>query len=216
MTLTAKEGYVFTSNTTLAVNGAVYDYDSSISDDGKTMTVIVWASAKHDHTLSYVTDSDYHWQKCSSCSYTTEKEAHVWGTGVSVDSNTMKYTCSVCEKEITVDTVEKIDDLCGYPEWPQVGDSVGDYGPASVIIGENSYGMATVTAVEWYEGESATGIPLTASDTFRADTNYTAKVTFTAADGCVFDSSEGKNDTLLPTNSIYGVTPTGILLQVQP
>ena len=210
VTLTAKEGYVFTSNTTLAVNGAVYDYNSSISDDGKTMTVLVWASAKHDHMLSYVTDSDYHWQKCSSCSYTTEaeKEAHVWGTGVPGDSNTMKYTCTVCHKEITVDTVNKITNLSGYPEWPQVGDSVKDYGPASVTIGQNSYGLATVTAVEWYEGESATGTPLTFSDTFKADTNYTAKVTFTAADGCAFDSSEGENDTLLPTNSIYGVTPT--------
>ena len=206
VTLTAEEGYVFTSGTALMVNGAVYDYDSSISDDGKTMTVIVWASAKHDHTLSYVTDSDYHWQKCASCSYTTEKEAHKWDAGVPGENNTMKYTCTVCHKEITVDTVSKITNLRGYPEWPQVGDSVGDYGTGSVIIGESDYGKATVTAVEWYEGESATGTPLTASHTFKADTNYTAKVTFTAADGCAFEPS--KNDTLLPTNSIYGVTPT--------
>ena len=208
VTLTANDGYVFDSNTDLTVDGnALSQYTSkSISTDGKTMTVKIVMSAKHYHTRVWDSDGTYHWRKCSSCSYTEEKEKHTWDTGTDIGGNKIKYFCTTCGKEITVSTVSTISDIRGSPTWPHVGDLVSDFGIDSVIIGSDSYVTATVTGVEWYEGNQATGTPFAKNAKFKADKNYTLKVTFKAADGYSFNTE--KNGRLLPANSIMGTNPT--------
>ncbi len=56
----------------------------------------------HEFGEVWYDDEEYHWQSCtdSACLETTEKQPHTWDEGVELDDGTLKYTCSVCDKEL--------------------------------------------------------------------------------------------------------------------
>lgn len=114
----AKEGYCFTTDTKLKINGKYYDYDTSDYDpmlqypNGGYATMWVdtnltitptTSSHTHSYGTDWKSDADNHWHECS-CGSIADKAAHDMETKNAKDA-------TATEKGYTGDKVCKV---CGY------------------------------------------------------------------------------------------------------
>ena len=98
------------------------------------------------HDLAYKHDADGHWQECSKCDYTTEREAHHFGEW----TVTAKATAAVAgEKQRTCDA-------CGYTVVEKIAATGNQNGNS--VSGDNGNGAAGANdAVDGQIGLAATG-----------------------------------------------------------
>ena len=131
----AAEGYCFTSDTKLKINGKYYDYDTTDYDPmlqypnggyatmwvdtGLTMTPSA-SSHTHSYGADWKSDADNHWHECS-CGSIADKAAHDMETKNAKDA-------TVTEKGYTGDKVCKV---CGYTVKGEEIPAVGTTKPAN-------------------------------------------------------------------------------------
>lgn len=97
ITLTAKDGYAFNTNTQVKLNGDYLSTGSGINNGGAGMTIYVNVPVRHEHnfgTWQIAGTGNVHFRKCS-CGVQEEKP-HEWKYLEGQD----KYKCTVCGYEI--------------------------------------------------------------------------------------------------------------------
>jgi hypothetical protein len=57
-------------------------------------------SHEHDYGDIWYSDNDCHWQSCVECTEATPTEDHVWDEGEELEDGRIRYTCSICTKEL--------------------------------------------------------------------------------------------------------------------
>ena len=175
ITLTAKDGYAFNTNTKVKLNGDYLSTGSGIDNGGKGMIVYVNVPVRHEHTYGawqIAGNGNVHFRKCS-CGVQEEKP-HEWKYLEGQD----KYKCTVCGYEIDGEK-ERITYVYASPRSPIAGEHPGDYTPAEWIkIGGANY---TVKSIAW---KNTDGSNVT---TFESGKIYKGTVTFKADTGFAFD-----------------------------
>ncbi len=56
----------------------------------------------HNYGDAWYSDDDSHWQSCADCAETTPVEPHEWDEGEELEDGSIRYTCTVCAKEVTL------------------------------------------------------------------------------------------------------------------
>ena len=175
ITLTAKDGYAFNTNTQVKLNGDYLSTGSGIVNGGAGMTIYVNVPVRHEHnfgTWQIAGTGNVHVRKCS-CGVQEEKP-HEWKYLEGQD----KYKCTVCGYEIDGEK-ERITYVYASPRSPIAGEHPGDYTPAEwVKIGGANY---TVESIVWKNMDD------TDVTTFESGKIYTGTVTFKADEGFAFD-----------------------------
>ena len=175
ITLTAKDGYAFNTNTQVKLNGDYLSTGSGINNGGAGMTIYVNVPVRHEHnfgTWQIAGNGNVHFRKCS-CGVQEEKP-HEWKYLEGQD----KYKCTVCGYEIDGEK-ERITYVYASPRSPIAGEHPGDYTPAEWIkIGGANY---KVESIVW---KNEDGSDVT---TFEAGKIYKGTVTFKADTGFAFD-----------------------------
>ncbi len=100
--LEAADGWKFDEDTeviTLNTEATVKPYYTSLSADGKYMTIYLSAQATHNvHRFEEKYDDDYHWEACIGCSLVRNKSPHSLRKLGSVASDgKAEYECSACK-----------------------------------------------------------------------------------------------------------------------
>ena len=174
ITLTAKDGYAFNTNTQVKLNGDYLSTGSGINNGGAGMTIYVNVPVRHEHnfgTWQIAGTGNVHFRNCSCLAQ--EKEPHTWKYDESLD----KYKCTKCGHTIDGEK-NRITYVVGYPRSPIAGEHPGDYTPAEwVKIGGANY---KVESIVW---KNTDGSNVT---TFESGKIYTGTVTFKADEGFVF------------------------------
>ena len=174
ITLTAKDGYAFNTNTQVKLNGDYLSTGSGINNGGAGMTIYVNVLVRHEHnfgTWQIAGTGNVHFRKCS-CGVQEEKP-HEWKYLEGQD----KYKCTVCGYEIDGEK-ERITYVYASPRSPIAGEHPGDYTPAEwVKIGGANY---KVESIVWKNMDD------TDVTTFEAGKIYKGTVTFKADTGFVF------------------------------
>ena len=175
ITLTAKDGYAFNTNTQVKLNGDYLSTGSGINNGGAGMTIYVNVPVRHEHnfgTWQIAGTGNVHFRKCS-CGVQEEKP-HEWKYLEGQD----KYKCTVCGYEIDGEK-ERITYVYASPRSPIAGEHPGDYTTAEwVKIGGANY---KVESIVW---KNEDGSDVT---TFEAGKIYKGTVTFKADTGFAFD-----------------------------
>lgn len=175
ITLTAKDGYAFNTNTQVKLNGDYLSTGSGINNGGAGMTIYVNVPVRHEHnfgTWQIAGTGNVHFRKCS-CGVQEEKP-HEWKYLEGQD----KYKCTVCGYEIDGEK-ERITYVYASPRSPIAGEHPGDYTPAEwVKISGANY---KVESIVW---KNEDGSDVT---TFEAGKIYKGTVTFKADTGFAFD-----------------------------
>lgn len=175
ITLTAKDGYAFNTNTQVKLNGDYLSTGSGINNGGAGMTIYVNVLVRHEHnfgTWQIAGTGNVHFRKCS-CGVQEEKP-HEWKYLEGQD----KYKCTVCGYEIDGEK-ERITYVYASPRSPIAGEHPGDYTPAEwVKIGGANY---KVESIVWKNMDD------TDVTTFEAGKIYKGTVTFKADTGFAFD-----------------------------
>lgn len=175
ITLTAKDGYAFNTNTQVKLNGDYLSTGSGINNGGEGMTIYVNVPVRHEHnfgTWQIAGTGNAHFRKCS-CGVQEEKP-HEWKYLEGQD----KYKCTVCGYEIDGEK-ERITYVYASPRSPIAGEHPGDYTPAEwVKISGANY---KVESIVW---KNEDGSDVT---TFEAGKIYKGTVTFKADTGFAFD-----------------------------
>ena len=175
ITLTAKDGYAFNTNTQVKLNGDYLSTGSGINNGGAGMTIYVNVPVRHEHnfgTWQIAGTGNVHFRKCS-CGVQEEKP-HEWKYLEGQD----KYKCTVCGYEIDGEK-ERITYVYASPRSPIAGEHPGDYTPAEwVKIGGANY---KVESIVWKNMDD------TDVTTFEAGKIYKGTVTFKADTGFAFD-----------------------------
>lgn len=102
ITFTAKDGYVFSKDTSVRIDGSIIPV-ISCSADGKTLVLVtaeLSTACKHEFG-SWKTDDTYHWHECALCGIKEDKGVHNWDGGKDIGNKTI-YKCTVCGKTKTV------------------------------------------------------------------------------------------------------------------
>ena len=175
ITLTAKDGYAFNTNTQVKLNGDYLSTGSGINNGGAGMTIYVNVPVRHEHnfgTWQIAGTGNVHFRKCS-CGVQEEKP-HEWKYLEGQD----KYKCTVCGYEIDGEK-ERITYVYASPRSPIAGEHPGDYTTAEwVKIGGANY---KVESIVWKNMDD------TDVTTFEASKIYKGTVTFKADTGFAFD-----------------------------
>ena len=175
ITLTAKDGYAFNTNTQVKLNGDYLSTGSGINNGGAGMTIYVNVPVRHEHnfgTWQIAGTGNVHFRKCS-CGVQEEKP-HEWKYLEGQD----KYKCTVCGYEIDGEK-ERITYVYASPRSPIAGEHPGDYTTAEwVKIGGANY---KVESIVWKNMDD------TDVTTFEAGKIYKGTVTFKADTGFAFD-----------------------------
>ena len=175
ITLTAKDGYAFNTNTQVKLNGDYLSTGSGINNGGAGMTIYVNVPVRHEHKYGawqIAGTGNVHFRKCS-CGVQEEKP-HEWKYLEGQD----KYKCTVCGYEIDGEK-ERITYVYASPRSPIAGEHPGDYTPAEwVKISGANY---KVESIVW---KNEDGSDVT---TFEAGKIYKGTVTFKADTGFAFD-----------------------------
>ena len=175
ITLTAKDGYAFNTNTQVKLNGDYLSTGSGINNGGAGMTIYVNVPVRHEHnfgTWQIAGTGNVHFRKCS-CGVQEEKQ-HEWKYLEGQD----KYKCTVCGYEIDGEK-ERITYVYASPRSPIAGEHPGDYTTAEwVKIGGANY---KVESIVWKNMDD------TDVTTFEASKIYKGTVTFKADTGFAFD-----------------------------
>ena len=175
ITLTAKDGYAFNTNTQVKLNGDYLSTGSGINNGGAGMTIYVNVPVRHEHnfgTWQIAGTGNVHFRKCS-CGVQEEK-SHEWKYLEGQD----KYKCTVCGYEIDGEK-ERITYVYASPRSPIAGEHPGDYTTAEwVKIGGANY---KVESIVWKNMDD------TDVTTFEAGKIYKGTVTFKADTGFAFD-----------------------------
>ena len=66
---------------------------------------VIQRELSHEHVYGdiWYSDSECHWQSCEECAQSTPTEDHVWDEGEELANGKIRYTCSVCTKELILD-----------------------------------------------------------------------------------------------------------------
>ena len=175
ITLTAKDGYAFNTNTQVKLNGDYLSTGSGINNGGAGMTIYVNVPVRHEHnfgTWQIAGTGNVHFRKCS-CGVQEEKP-HEWKYLEGQD----KYKCTVCGYEIDGEK-ERITYVYASPRSPIAGEHPGDYTTVEwVKIGGANY---KVESIVWKNMDD------TDVTTFEAGKIYKGTVTFKADTGFAFD-----------------------------
>ena len=175
ITLTAKDGYAFNTNTQVKLNGDYLSTGSGINSGGAGMTIYVNVPVRHEHnfgTWQIAGTGNVHFRKCS-CGVQEEKP-HEWKYLEGQD----KYKCTVCGYEIDGEK-ERITYVYASPRSPIAGEHPGDYTTAEwVKIDGANY---KVESIVWKNMDD------TDVTTFEAGKIYKGTVTFKADTGFAFD-----------------------------
>ena len=175
ITLTAKDGYAFNTNTKVKLNGDYLSTGSGIDNGGAGMIVYVNVPVRHEHTYGawqIAGNGNVHFRKCS-CGVQEEKP-HEWKYLEGQD----KYKCTVCGYEIDGEK-DRITYVYASPRSPIAGEHPGDYTPAEwVEIGGANY---KVESIVWKNMDD------TDVTTFESGKIYKGTVTFKADTGFAFD-----------------------------
>ena len=175
ITLTAKDGYAFSTKTQVNLNGDYLSKGSGIENGGAGMTIYVNVPVRHEHTYGawqIAGNGNVHFRKCS-CGV-QESKPHEWKYLEGQD----KYKCTVCGYEIDGEK-DRITYVYASPRSPIAGEHPGDYTPAEwVEIGGANYKVASIV---WKNMDN------TDVTTFEAGKIYKGTVTFKADTGFAFD-----------------------------
>ena len=175
ITLTAKDGYAFNTNTQVKLNGDYLSTGSGINNDGAGMTIYVNVPVRHEHnfgTWQIAGTGNVHFRKCS-CGVQEEKP-HEWKYLEGQD----KYKCTVCGYEIDGEK-ERITYVYASPRSPIAGEHPGDYTTAEWV--KNGGANYKVESIVWKNMDD------TDVTTFEAGKIYKGTVTFKADTGFAFD-----------------------------
>ena len=193
ITLTATGDYKFNVATAVNVTGGGKLNYNNISEDGKTMTVSVKATAtdhEHDYGLAMKYNSSNHWYECSLCGEKKDFGSHslkYYSTGAGpAPGTTVDFTC-----------------YCGYSEpHTMPGTSVSEFYAVAVrprvnmALIENSVYLKSWWAevaeivpdsIKWYKNDETTPLPV--GYIFRSGESYKVTVQFKAKDGYSFNES---------------------------
>lgn len=193
ITLTATGDYKFNVATAVNVTGGGKLNYNNISEDGKTMTVSVKATAtdhEHDYGLAMKYNSSNHWYECSICGEKKDLGSHslkYYSTGAGpAPGTTVTFTCH-----------------CGYSEpHTMPGTSVSEFYAVAVrpsvnmALIENSVYLKSWWAevaeivpgsIKWYKNDETTPLPV--GYIFRSGEDYKVTVQFKAKDGYSFKDS---------------------------
>lgn len=193
ITLTATGDYKFNVATAVNVTGGGKLNYNNISEDGKTMTVSVKATAtEHEHTygMTMAWDNSNHWYECSICGEKKDFESHslkYYSTGAGpAPGTTVDFTCH-----------------CGYSvPHTMPGTSVSEFYAVAVrpnvnmALIENSVYLKSWWAevaeivpgsIKWYKNDETTPLPV--GYIFRSGEDYKVTVQFQAKDGYSFNDS---------------------------
>ena len=189
ITLTAKDGYAFNTNTQVKLNGDYLSTGSGIVNGGAGMTIYVNVLVRHEHnfgTWQIAGTGNVHFRKCS-CGVQEEKP-HEWKYLEGQD----KYKCTVCGYEIDGEK-ERITYVYASPRSPIAGEHPGDYTPAEwVKIGGANY---KVESIVWKNMDD------TDVTTFEAGKIYKGTVTFKADTGFAFDGDRIYSNKIFNTSN---------------
>ena len=190
ITLTAEDGYAFSTNTQVKLNGDYLSTGSGINNGGKEMIVYVNVLVRHEHTFSgewqnLNNDKEYHFKTCSCGAQT--KEPHNLEYNETLD----KYQC-ICGYWIK-GTKTEIQFVAASPRSPIDGESPSNYTPEQWVhnIGKNY----TVTSIDWKDKNG------NAVTKFEKGEIYTGTVTFKANDGFKFDKDRIQFDRIFDTST---------------
>lgn len=63
---------------------------------------ILQMELSHEHVYgdTWYSDDECHWQSCEECTLATPTEEHAWDEGEEQEDGKIRYTCSVCAKEL--------------------------------------------------------------------------------------------------------------------
>lgn len=61
----------------------------------------------HNYADTWYSDDESHWQSCTECAETTTVEAHTWDQGTDLEDGKVRFTCTVCAKELVADAIEE-------------------------------------------------------------------------------------------------------------
>ena len=189
ITLTAKDGYAFNTNTQVKLNGDYLSTGSGINNGGAGMTIYVNVPVRHEHnfgTWQIAGTGNVHFRKCS-CGVQEEKP-HEWKYLEGQD----KYKCTVCGYEIDGEK-ERITYVYASPRSPIAGEHPGDYTTAEwVKIGGANY---KVESIVWKNMDD------TDVTTFEASKIYKGTVTFKADTGFAFDGDRIYNNKIFNSSN---------------
>ena len=189
ITLTAKDGYAFNTNTQVKLNGDYLSTGSGINNGGAGMTIYVNVPVRHEHnfgTWQIAGTGNVHFRKCS-CGVQEEKP-HEWKYLEGQD----KYKCTVCGYEIDGEK-ERITYVYASPRSPIAGEHPGDYTTAEwVKIGGANY---KVESIVWKNMDD------TDVTTFEAGKIYKGTVTFKADTGFAFDGDRIYSDKIFNSSN---------------
>lgn len=59
----------------------------------------------HNYADTWYSDDESHWQSCTECAETTTVEAHTWDQGTDLEDGKVRFTCTVCAKELVADAI---------------------------------------------------------------------------------------------------------------
>ena len=189
ITLTAEDGYAFSTNTQVKLNGDYLSTGSGIKNGGKGMIVYVNVLVRHEHKYGawqIAGTGNVHFRECS-CGVREEKP-HEWEYLEGQD----KYKCTVCGYEIDGEK-ERITYVYASPRSPIAGEHPGDYTPAEwVEIGGANY---KVERIVWKNMDD------TDVTTFEAGKIYKGTVTFKADTGFAFDGDRIYSDKIFNSSN---------------
>ncbi len=189
ITLTAEDGYAFSTNTQVKLNGDYLSTGSGIKNGGKGMIVYVNVLVRHEHKYGawqIAGTGNVHFRECS-CGVREEKP-HEWEYLEGQD----KYKCTVCGYEIDGEK-ERITYVYASPRSPIAGEHPGDYAPAEwVKIGGANY---KVESIVWKNMDD------TDVTTFEAGKIYKGTVTFKADTGFAFDGDRIYSDKIFNSSN---------------
>lgn len=151
VTLKAKDGYIFTKDTTVQIYG-LSNTPSFISSDGKTIQVtspVINKVCNHEELQSgYDFDSANHYRYCAICGKTAIAEKHTYDSGISNGNKTI-YTCTTCGYEKTVqNNRESINALLLSMPALVVNQKL-----TTPVLSPDLTSKATIVSYQWYEGK---------------------------------------------------------------
>lgn len=99
ITVTCKEGYVFTDSTKVTLNGKSATFTRQ--SDTK-ITVYFQQATAHNVSSAWTYDENSHWKACSGCSEKFNLASHTIKTEYTNNGNSLKKTCTVCGWSTTI------------------------------------------------------------------------------------------------------------------
>ncbi|MGN0734943.1 MAG: fibronectin type III domain-containing protein [Anaerovoracaceae bacterium] len=197
--MTAKGDYRFSVYTTVDVTGNEkgWKHQTSITNDGKTMTVFLGIKATaHEHTYGMFmsSDDDNHWWECTICGEKKDVKAHSFKLTTAGDQPapgqkvTLWCSCG-CTQEYTVPG-EAINEI--YAVVKQSPVSGMKLAADSVYLKSTWASYADIESIVWTDGDGKT---VNVGDTFAAGKSYKVTVTIKAKSGISFkaDSFNGSS-----------------------